>query len=193
MAIGYPKEVKLKDGIMVTLRPMVKEDGEKLLQFFTELPETDRLYLREDVTKREVIEGWIRDLDYHRVFPLLAEFQGRIVGDATLHRSEYGWARHTAEVRVTIAKEFQHRGLGTKMVQELIGIATERGLEKILAEVMGNQAAALRAFEKMGFRKAATIPGLVKDMAGQYRDLVILIYDVGAGIAPEEELYEELF
>lgn len=193
MIMEYPREVELKDGLKVTLRPMVKEDGEKLFQFFTELPKEDRLYLREDVAKKEVIEGWIRDLDYHRVFPLLAEFQGRIVGDATLHRRKYGWARHLARVRVTIAKEFQHRGLGTKMVQELIGIAANEGLEKILAEVMGNQTAALRAFEKMGFQKTATIPGLVKDMAGQYRDLVILVYDIAAGIAPEEELYEELF
>ena len=187
MVTAYPKEVELRDGTKVTLRPMVKEDGEKLFQFFTQLPEEDRLYLREDVTKKEVIEGWIRDLNYHRIFPLLAEFQGQIMGDATLHRREYGWTRHTAKVRVTIARIFQHRGLGTKMVQELIGIATQEGLEKVLVELMAGQTVALRAFEKMGFRKVAMLPELVKDLTGRYHDLVVLVYN----IPPEEEVYEE--
>lgn len=185
MVTAYPRDVVLRDGTKVTLRPMGKEDGEKLFNFFTQLPEEDRLYLREDVTRKEVIDAWIRDLNYDRVFPLLAEVKGRIVGDATLHRRRYGWARHLAKVRVVIAHDFQHKGLGTKMIQELIGIAANEGLTKLLVELMPNQTAALRAFQKIGFEKVATLPGLVKDTAGNLHDLVILTYDI-----PEaEELY----
>lgn len=186
MVTGYPREVVLRDGTKVTLRPMGKEDGEKLFHFFTQLPEEDRLYLREDVTKKEVIDGWIRDLNYDRVFPLLAEFQGRIVGDATLHRRRYGWARHVAKVRVVIAHDFQHKGLGTKMIQELIGIAADEKLTKLLVELMANQTVAIRAFQKIGFEKVATIPELVKDTAGGLHDLVVLAYDIPEA---EEELY----
>jgi len=181
----YPKDVVLRDGTRVTLRPLSKEDSEGLFQFFRQLPEEDRLYLREDVTKREVVEGWVRDLDYHRVFPLVAEVGGRIVGDATLHRRKYGWARHAAKLRVTIAKDFQNKGLGTKLVQELTRMAANEGLDKILVEVMANQTVALRAFEKMGFERVATLPELVNDMAGKSHDLVVLIYDLAA----EAELY----
>jgi len=185
MVTEYPKDVVLRDGTRVTLRPLGKADGEQLFQFFRQLPEEDRLYLREDVTKREVVEGWLRGLDYHRVFPLVAEVEGRIVGDATLHRRKYGWARHAAKLRVTIAKDFQHKGLGTKMVQELMRVAVNEGVDKILAELMANQTVALRAFERMGFERVAVLPELVKDMAGRYHDLMVLIYDLAA----EAELY----
>lgn len=185
----YPKEVVLKDGTKVTLRPMGKGDGDNLFAFFTQLPEEDRLYLRDDVAKRSVIDAWIRNLDYDRVFPLLAEVQGRIAGDATLHRREHGWARHIAGVRVTISKEFQKKGLGTKMVQELIKVASAEGRSKVMAELIADQTAALRAFERMGFEKVATLPGLVKDIEGNPHDLAVLIYDAAAGW----ELFEELF
>ncbi len=189
MLSAYPNEVVLRDSTKVTLRPMGKEDGDKLFRFFSELPDEDRLYLRDDVSKRSVIEAWIRGLDYDRVFPLMAEVHGRIVGDATLHRREHGWARHLGNVRVTIAKDFQKKGLGSKMVEELIKVASGEGRRKIMAEIIADQAVALRAFEKMGFQRVATLPALVKDVEGKPHDLAVLVYDIAA----EAEMFDELF
>ena len=45
----YPKEVTLRDGSKITLRPVVKEDEEALYRFFMGLSKEDRLYLRDDV------------------------------------------------------------------------------------------------------------------------------------------------
>jgi len=38
MIEGYPKEITLKDGSKVVLRPMVREDKERLREFFLDLP-----------------------------------------------------------------------------------------------------------------------------------------------------------
>ena len=48
-------------------------------------------------------------IDYNRVFPLVAEVQGRIVGDVTLHVRKVGWKRHLGNVRVVVAKDSQNR------------------------------------------------------------------------------------
>ena len=66
-----------------------------------------------------------------------------------------------------------------------IWIATTEGLTKLLVELMSNQTVAIRAFERMGFERVAVLPELVKDMAGRYHDLMVLIYDLAA----EAELY----
>ena len=48
MLKDYPKEISLKSGEKVILRPMVKEDEKKLYAFFVRLPEKDRLFLKDD-------------------------------------------------------------------------------------------------------------------------------------------------
>ena len=86
MLTGYPKKVRLQSGTSVTIRPMVKEDADKLYAFFSRVPREDRLFLRDDVSIRDVIDSWTQELDYEKVLPLVAEVGGNIVGDATLHR-----------------------------------------------------------------------------------------------------------
>src|SRR5574341_222534 len=108
---GYPKTVHLKDGSEIILRPMVKKDKERLHNFFSSLPEDDRMYLRDDVSKKETIEKWVRNLDYARVLPILAEAYGAIVGDATLHRQPYGWMRHVGAIRIVVDRKFRKKGL----------------------------------------------------------------------------------
>jgi hypothetical protein len=49
MLRDYPKEVTIKSGEKVILRPMVKEDEQKLLKFFLGFPEEDRLFLKNDM------------------------------------------------------------------------------------------------------------------------------------------------
>jgi hypothetical protein len=53
----YPKEVKLKSQEVVVLRLFTPEDLESLIQFYHSLPETDRMFLRIDVLKRENVIG----------------------------------------------------------------------------------------------------------------------------------------
>ena len=67
MIIGYPKEVTLRDGTRVTLKPFEKKDKESVYEFFVSLPEEDRLYLKDDVTDPLVVEKWARELNYDKV------------------------------------------------------------------------------------------------------------------------------
>jgi L-amino acid N-acyltransferase YncA len=175
MLAGYPKKVQLHTGTGVTIRPMVKEDADKLHTFFSRVPREDRLFLRDDVTMRDVIDAWARDLDYDRVLPLVAEVGGNIVGDATLHRRKFGWTSHVGKVRLLIDKDYRGKGLGALMIEELISVAKKAGLGLLVAEIMGNQTAALSAFKRLGFQKEAVFYNYVKDQAGEERHLVVMM------------------
>jgi RimJ/RimL family protein N-acetyltransferase len=177
---SYFKEGVLKDGTRVILRPLEKEDREKLIDFFRRLDDRELSFLRNDVRDPAVIDHWMDHLDYQRVFPLVAEFEGRIVGDATLHMRKVGWKRHLGNVRVVVAKDFQGRGLGTLLINELVDLAGEFGLEKLVAEIHLQATAALSVFKKAGFSVKAVFEDLVKDPQGRSSDLVVMVCDVQA-------------
>jgi hypothetical protein len=60
----FRKTIQLKDSSSIVIRPLSKQDGAALLKFFASVPEEDRLFLKEDVTQKEVIDRWINDLDF---------------------------------------------------------------------------------------------------------------------------------
>jgi len=175
---GFSETLALRDGTRVLVRPMQPDDGPALLDFFRAVPLEDRMFLREDVTREETIDRFVQNLDYERVLPLLAEHDGRIVGDATLHRNQRGWAAHVGEIRIVVDPAFQRRGLGTALARQLVRVATGAGLDKLVAEVVDNQVGAKRAFGKLGFYPEAVLKGHVKDIHGAKRDLVVLANDV---------------
>jgi L-amino acid N-acyltransferase YncA len=177
----YPKKVTLRDGTNITLRPMTKEDAESLLQFFLAVPESERWFLKEDVTSPRTIQRWADDLDYKRSLPILAlTDDGRLVADAVLIRRRGGSRSHIGEFRVVVADDFRHRGLGVMLIREVCDIANDAGLEKVFAEmVVGAEDDAINASEWLGFYKVATLEGLAKDQQGRDCDVVLMTMPLG--------------
>jgi len=183
----YPKEITLKDGARVTFRPMVMEDADRLWDFFRQIPPVDKMYFREDVDRREEVERWSQHLDYDTVLPVLAFSEGRVVGDATLHRSRKGWKQRVGTVRILIASDFRHRGLGTAMIRELRHLGEKATLHYLLAEVIEEQQAAIRAFEKLGFERMVVYRSYVNDQRGRLHNLVVLLYPMS--LSEDEEFF----
>jgi RimJ/RimL family protein N-acetyltransferase len=174
----YPKDAKLKDGSHVVLKPFERKDKDALCTFFQRLPEADRLFLKDNVTDPATVERWAAELNYERVYPLLAWFGNDVVADATLHKNLGGWMKHVGTIRIVVARDFHRRGLGSLLANELFLHALRSGLEKIVAEVMDSQSAAARVFEKLGFRHEATFRGHVRDQIGVRHDLHVLSKDL---------------
>lgn len=174
------KKGKLKDGTEVFLRPMVKEDRTAVGDFFFLLPPSVLQYVRHDVTDQKVLDGWFDHLNYDRVFPLLAIKDGKVVANATLHRVAYGWRKHLGTIRIVVDPTFHEKGLGTLMINELIELAMEFGLEKLMVEFPLKAQGALAMFKKAGFSPRAVIEGLMKNRHGENVDVVIMVMDVAA-------------
>lgn len=185
---GFPKPVTLRDGTRVTLRLMQAPDEARLLDFFRRMPAEDRQYLKDDVASPETIRAWSRGLDYARVIPILAEREGQIVGDATLHRHPSGWMRHVGEIRVVTDPFLRRRGLASALAREIFYVALQVGLDKMVAEVVQGQAAAVKVFENLGFRQEARLTGHTLDLQGRKHDLIILTTDIPALMQRMEEM-----
>jgi RimJ/RimL family protein N-acetyltransferase len=174
----FPETVTLRDGSTVVLTPLQPQCSGALLSFYRALPVEDRLVLKDDVTSGEWAEGFLRKVETKEVISLVAKAGGKVVGEATLYRSLRGWTRHVGEIRVTVAAAFRRRGLATALASAQVKIATDLGIEKIIVQVVDNQLAARRTFEKLGFHKDAILPHHVMDGAGMKRDLIVLANDV---------------
>lgn len=172
------KTGKLKDGTVVTLRPMVASDEQALFRFFRDLPDDLLIFIRHNVKEQRVLREWIERLNYDRVLPLLAFVGDDVVADVTLHRVRHGWKRHIGRVRIVVAPSCQRLGLATLMLNELVELAGELGLEKLWAEVPLDSRGAIEAFRNAGYVCKAVIEGLVKNGMGENMDILIMICDI---------------
>ena len=168
------KTVSLKDGREVLIRNMRPDDVERSFSFFSELPEEDRRYLRIDVTRREWVERRTTEIDSGRVDRLVALVDDEIVADGALELQGHGWGDNIGEIRLIVARPYQHLKLGTLMARELYYLAMQHKLDRIVARVMRPQSRAHRIMKRLGFREEFLIPEHVRDQDGNWQDLIIM-------------------
>ncbi len=172
----FPKELVL-GGEKIEFRLMVREDEERLLEFFQRVPLEDLRLLKDDVTDSRTIRSWCENIDFKKVLPLLAIQNGRIVGNATLHR-ERGWKSHVAHIRVLRDPEVRKLKVGRALVSELLDLASTLNIAIVDAEVMAEQSRAIRLFESLDFVSVATLPQHALDLVGKAHDIVVFSYEV---------------
>jgi RimJ/RimL family protein N-acetyltransferase len=172
----YPKVFTLVDGRSVTVRSNEPSTDEpKLIRFMQSLPDNERIYFRDDVTDPEVIHKWVHESDLSRTIPLLAEDDNNdIVANWTLHVREHGWTRQNAFIRGIIAPEWRKQGLATYIINELLKIAGELDIERVVIELVRPQEDLLKRYVEIGFEVDATLNNWVKDFRGRYHDLIII-------------------
>jgi GNAT superfamily N-acetyltransferase len=174
----YPKEIKLKDDSKTKFRPLRKDDEKAFHEFFLAVPEGERMFIKHRVTDPQVIRDWCQNIDLGRNFPLLALINGKIVGDATLHQQLGGWKRHIGRVSVLVHPKFRGRGLARALVTEIVALARHLGLEKVEAEFIGGQDAAIKVFAMLGFSNLVSLSDYVKDMQAITHDYVLMGLDL---------------
>ena len=103
---------------------------------------------------------------------------GKLVGVATLHQQLGGWKRHIGRVSVLVHPAFRGRGLATALITEILDIARRAGLEKVEAEFIGEQEAAVKMFAMLGFRQLVLLEDYVKDMQAISHDYVLMGLDL---------------
>ena len=179
----FPKKIVLKDNFQATLRPLKADDEKKFHQFFLEVPGEERMFIKHRVTEPEAIRDWCQHIDLGRNFPLLAVVDQKIIGCATLHQQLGGWKRHIGRVSVLVLPRFRGRGLARAMIKEICGLSRSVGLERIEAEFIGEQEAAIKMFAMLGFSNLARFEDYVKDMQAVTHDYVLM----GLSLKVDEE------
>lgn len=171
----YPQEAVLRDGRRVLLRPFAEKDTDALYQFFHTLPVEYRRFAWDNIDSKPLIEQWGREIDYAKVFPLLALDGTRIVADATLHRRKGGPLRLVGRIKWMMAPEFRGVGLGTILVKQLISHARENGLRHVNSMLISDlEADAVKTLEGLGFTSYVQ-PGYGTDPDGNQHDMTKLV------------------
>ena len=174
-AEAYPKDIMLRDGDKVSVRPLDPEDKIRLLEFFERIPEEERYYLKENVASAKVIQGWTSNMDFGKVIPIVAVSGDAIVADATLHLNRSPARHHLGEVRVVVDPAYREVGLGGRLIREILDIAANLGLVKVTFELVAQrEKEAVCAAERVGFKEVAVLEDRVKDFWGNYQDVIML-------------------
>jgi GNAT superfamily N-acetyltransferase len=174
----FPKDLELKSGFKCMVRPLEATDEMAFHEFFLAVPTQERMFIKHRVTDPAVIHDWCQNIDLGRNLPMLAVLDGRIIADATLHQQLGGWKRHVGRVSVLVHPKFRGRGLAKAMVAEIIGLARQVGLEKVEAEFIGEQDAAVKVFGLLGFQPLCRLTDYVKDMEAVTHDYILMGLDL---------------
>ncbi|TMK70906.1 MAG: GNAT family N-acetyltransferase [Actinobacteria bacterium] len=142
-------DVVLRDGSTMRLRPPVDGDAADLVGFFDGLSDRSvylRFHGRPSID--EALVAPVLDPDWAERGALVGAAGGQIVALASFVRLR---DMRTAEVAFAVADAFQGRGIGTRMLEQLAGVAAGVGIEEFVAEVMADNVAMLRVFADAGF------------------------------------------
>jgi GNAT superfamily N-acetyltransferase len=174
----FPKDIKIKDGSKVKLRPLKRSDEIEFHALFQAIPEQERMFIKHRVMDIGVIREWCETIDLGRNLPLLAVDGNKILGVATLHQQLGGWKRHIGRVSVLVQPAVRGRGIARALIQEIVEIARATGLEKVEAEFIAEQKAAIHMFAMLGFSELLRLDDYVKDMQAITHDYVLMGLDL---------------
>ena len=154
----YPKKYetlwKLRDGRTVILRPIKPEDEPLWLEMFRNFSEESIRYRFFEVIKDTPHEVRVRycNIDYDREIGIVAELNEggirKILGVVRLVIEPDG---KTGEIAIIVADPWQGLGLGTKMMDYMIEVCKDKGLETIYGVMLPDNYRAINLMKKMGF------------------------------------------
>jgi RimJ/RimL family protein N-acetyltransferase len=157
-AASFVRQEQLRDGSPVEIRALRPEDEADILAALGQ-SSTQTLQRRFFVLKRffsDKERAYFMEIDFKTHVALVACLQeaGRsvIVGGGRYIVFEPG----RAELAFVVIDSWQGRGIGGLLTRHLIAIARESGLEELTAEVLPENTAMRRVFDRWGFKPTAT-------------------------------------
>ncbi len=144
------------DGL-VRIRPLAEDDRDGLRAFNTRLSDQS-LYRRFFYLSHRAADGYVEKL-LHTFDPdhyaLVAILDGDVVGVASFERVD----ATTAEIAVLIDDRDQHVGIGTRLLEQLAGVACGLGIHRFTADVLTDNSPMIRMLRRLGFSTATQAEG----------------------------------
>ena len=139
------------------------------------MPTEDLVYMDRNLRSPEVLQEWLDAADRHELLDLAAESEsGEIVGHCLVYHTPRGWKSHQGRIRITVLPAWRHKALASRLIQEMVHVALNAGLDLLVAEFIPGQETAMETFSRNSFHTLARIPQYVRDVQGKDHDLVLM-------------------
>lgn len=162
----YIRQIKLKDGTEVTLRPIKPEDEEMWLEMFKSFSEETirfRFFRIIKETPHEVRTRYC-NIDYDREIGIVAVVtkngKKRILGVARIIVDPV--KKDHCEFALVVTDEWQRQGLGSRFLDFLIEIAKDKSLTKVTGVVLKDNYPMIALCKEKNFRFSEGDPGEYK-------------------------------
>jgi RimJ/RimL family protein N-acetyltransferase len=163
-----PEEaIELRDGSRVRLRPVRSEDKAALSEAFARLSDESRYqrFLSPMPELRPMDLVYLTEVDHHDHEALVAfGLDGAAVGVARYVRRAS--QPEAAEFAITVADDWQRRGLGTLLIERLRARARAEGVRRFEASVLASNHEMLGLLERLGTFRVRRSAGAVVEVEG---------------------------
>ena len=168
----YESHAVLRDGTKVLIRPIRPEDAEAHYAFVSSFSRETSYYRFFSYEKELADEQMTRftQIDYDREMAVIAVLE-RDGQEMTIGVNRLVYYAHSDEYEfaIVVADEWQQSGVGSILMEKLIAIAKDRGLQSIYGLVLSDNSKMLNFVKKFGFR----IAGYEDDMVRIELDLTM--------------------
>lgn len=106
------------------------------------------------------------------IFVAEDEQDGKIAGAVDIRRGKFKEA-HTAELGISVCRDYRKMGLGTKLMRLILAEAKKIGIKLVWLQVFSTNKDAIGLYRKMGFKKEALLKKRLF-YNGKYVDKIIL-------------------
>ena len=137
----FDREVTLRDGTLLRIRPVLSEDETRLVTFYGRLSQ-HAAYQRFFRHMKRLPPDWAHffaNVDYRRRMALVAErdldWRPELLGVARYETSDDD---DTAEAAIVVHDYWQGRGLGTMLLMDLLRVGEASGIHRFRAYVLAD-------------------------------------------------------
>jgi len=158
-------EEQLNDGTEIIIRPIRPEDAEIEQEFVRGLSAESKYFRFMNSVHELSLEMLVRftQIDYHNEMALVAIFPS-INGEEEIGVARYmtNPDKKTCEFAIVVSDKWQGRGIARLLMQKLIDIARNRGLEVMEGQVLANNFRMLELMTSLNFQigNDPTDPGI---------------------------------
>lgn len=178
MASIKPKTLTDRTGQQFIIRTAQPDDAEVLLAYIQPVAEETQFFVLQpdEFPSTDDERTWIQDhLDHPGKILLLAEAEGRIIGNVSFEAGPHRRIAHRGNLGIAVVKEWRGRGVGRALLQAFLEWAESSSvIEKVCLDVFATNSAAIGLYRKLGFAEEGRRAKDIKRGPNDYADTVTM-------------------
>ena len=174
-----PESIVLKNGRTLTLRAPRVEDAQTLVEYLEKTAGESPYLLREPGEKKMSVEAEAEFIGRILASPsecmLIAEVDGVFAGNCQVSFMTRRKTAHRASLAIALYRTFWNMGVGTAMMEAMLGLAQAHGTRQAELAYIGGNERGKALYEKMGFAECGRIPNACFFSDGSFHDEIFMV------------------